>query len=323
MRSAFLFCLALSLAAPAFGQTADDEIPGTFSIIGRDPDTGELGIGVHSRTIAVGSRTRSAKGGVAVVAHQAASNPMYGMLGIQLIETGMDPQQALDFILRADDGRESRQVAILDSKGRTAAFTGKNPNEWKGHKCGLNYCAQGNILTGPDVVESMAKSFESSSGPLAERLVAALEAAQAAGGDARGMESAGLMIVNPLAGAGGFSDRAIDIRVDEHRTPIAELRRVLNVFRSGELITSANAKLRDRNLPEALKLAEAAKEKAPSNDNAWIALASVRLAMNDRPQALDALRRAVSINGSNKKQLLRNRAFEVLRSDPEFEKIVR
>src|SRR5262245_56510708 len=147
---------------------------GTRALIGRDPNTGQLGIAVHSKTIAVGARTRGGKGGVAVFAHQSASNPMYSTLDIELLEAGMTPQQALDMMLRSDEGRNSRQVAILDSQGRTAAFTSQTITDWKGHKCGANYCAQGNTLTGPEVVDAMARSFESSaaaSAPLAERLL--------------------------------------------------------------------------------------------------------------------------------------------------------
>src|SRR5262249_42865302 len=158
------------------------------------------------------------------IAHQASANPMYGAIGIELLRAGMAPQQALELMLRGDDGRESRQVAIIDAQGRTAAWTGRGPNEWKGHRCGSNFCAQGNILAGPEVVDAMARSFESSSGPLAERLLAALDAAQASGGDARGTQAAALVVAKPLAGAGGFGDRVVDLRVDDHRAPLVELR---------------------------------------------------------------------------------------------------
>jgi uncharacterized Ntn-hydrolase superfamily protein len=208
----------------------DPSLEGTFSIIGRDSATGELGIAVASRTVAVGSRTRGGKGGVAIFAHQSASSPMFSELGIELLQAGMSPQQALDFLIRADNGGNTRQVAILDIKGRTAAFTSPTIAEWKGHKCGLNYCAQGNTLTGPEVVEQMAKAFESSTGPLETRLLTALEAGEAAGGDRRGKQSAALLVLRPLALA-GFSDIALDLRVDEHTDPVVELRRILNVLR--------------------------------------------------------------------------------------------
>ena len=204
----------------------DPSLEGTFSIIARDSATGELGMAVQSRTIAVGSRTRGGKGGVAIFAHQAASSPMFSEVGIPLLEAGMTPQQALDFLLRADNGGASRQVAIIDIKGRTAVWTSPAISDWKGHKCGVNYCAQGNTLTGPEVVDAMAKSFESSTGRLAERLVNAIEAGQRAGGDRRGMQSAAVLILKPLSLA-GFSDISLDLRVDEHVQPITELKRIL------------------------------------------------------------------------------------------------
>src|SRR5215510_4871578 len=214
--------LLIVLLAPAMpAQQYEPGEEGTFSIIGRDPGTGQLGMAVHSKTIAVGARTRGGKGGVAVFAHQSASNPMYSTLGIELLEAGMTPQQALDMMLRSDEGRDSRQVAILDAQGRTASWDGPGANDWKGHACGTNYCAQGNILAGPQVVDALAKTFESTAGrPLAERLMDALDAAQAAGGDARGMQSAAMIITRALGGAGGFSDRVIDIRVDDSRQPL-------------------------------------------------------------------------------------------------------
>ncbi|MBI1874433.1 MAG: DUF1028 domain-containing protein [Acidobacteria bacterium] len=294
---------------------------GTFSIIGRDPGTGQLGMAVHSKTIAVGSRTRGGKGGVAVIAHQSGSNPMYGIIGVELLEAGMTPQQALDMMLRSDEGRNSRQVAILDIQGRTAAWTSPTITDWKGHKCGVNYCAQGNTLAGPDVVDAMAKSFESSSGPLAERLIDALEAGQAQGGDRRGVQSASLMILKPLA-IQGFGDRELDLRVDEHRTPFAELRRVLNAVRSGEMLSEANRKLTAKDLKGAMERAMAARDKSPTNDNAWVTIASIHLQMGQRAEALSALGRAVELNPANKKQLRGNRAFEDLYQDPGFIKIV-
>ena len=316
--------LAVLLAPGVPAQQYDPGDEGTFSIIGRDPNTGQLGMAVHSKTIAVGSRTRGGKGGVAVFAHQSASNPMYSTIGIELLEAGFTPQKALDMMLRSDEGRNSRQVAILDAQGRTAAWTSPTITDWKGHKCGVNYCAQGNTLTGPEVVEAMAKSFESSSptsAPLAERLLDALEAGQAQGGDKRGVQSASLMILKPLA-IQGFGDRELDLRVDEHRTPFAELRRILNAVRSGEMLSEANARLTAKDLKGALEKAHAAREKSPTNDNAWVVLANIHLQMGQKSEALSAIGRAVELNPANKRQLQSNRAFETLYKDPDFLKIV-
>lgn len=312
---------ALSFSA-ASAQEFDPDAMGTFSIIARDPATGELGMAVQSKAFAAGNRAMTIKGGLAVIAHQASANPMYGALGIELLGRGMTPQQALDFMVRADEGRDNRQVAILDVQGRTAAWTGTGANDWKGHSCGTNYCAQGNILVGAEVVGAMARSFESSSGPLAERMLAALDAAQAAGGDARGMQSGALVIARPLGGSGGFSDRVIDIRVDDHKTPLVELRRLLNMVRSGQLLSEANRQATQGDLAMAVATAQKACDLSPENDNAWVALASFHLRGGRKPAALDALKRAVDLNPANRRQLPKNRNFESLFSDPAFQQIV-
>jgi len=314
---AAMFFIAIQAQAQVYGPGEE----GTFSIIGRDPATGELGIAVQSKTIAVGSRVRGGKGGVAVFAHQSGSNPMYSQVGIELLEAGMTPQQALDYMLRADEGRNQRQVSILDIQGRTAAWTSPTISDWKGHKCGVDYCAQGNTLASPEVVDNMAKSFESSKGPLGERLLDALEAGQRGGGDKRGMESAGLMILKPLTIA-GFGDRELDIRVDESKNPFIELRRILNAVRSGEMRGQVSQKLNANDFPGALQVAIAARDKSPEIDGNWVSLAEVYLRMGQKSDALAALGKAVELNPANKKQLPLNRTFESLAKDPEFLKIM-
>jgi uncharacterized Ntn-hydrolase superfamily protein len=320
--AAGLLLLLLAPALPAQQYEPGEE--GTFSIIGRDPNTGQLGIAVHSKTIAVGARTRGGKGGVAVFAHQSASNPMYSTLGVELLEAGMTPQQALDMMLRSDEGRNSRQVAILDAQGRTAAFTSQTITDWKGHKCGVNCCAQGNTLTGPEVVDAMARTFESSASsgaPLAERLLDALEAGQAQGGDKRGVQSASLLILKPLA-IQGFGDRELDLRVDESRTPFAELRRILNAVRSGEMLSEANRLITAKDLKGALEKANGARDKSPTNDSAFVTLANIHLQMGQKSDALAALAKAVELNPANRRQLQNNKAFETLYKDPDFLRIV-
>lgn len=315
----YIICATLLAAVPAAAQDYDQE--STYSIIGRDPATGQLGMGVQSKTVATGSRSRGGKGGVAIIAHQAASNPMYGTMGVTLLQAGMTPQQALDTMVRGDAGRDSRQVSILDIRGRTAAWTSPAITDWKGHKCGVDYCAQGNTLLGPQVVEAMSRSFESSTGPLAERLLAALDAAQAAGGEKRGMESASLLILKPLA-IQEYGDRELDLRVDEHKTPLVELRRVLNAFRSRELMSEATSTLNKGDLQGAMSKAIAARDKFPDNDSAWVAIADINLRQGKKNDALQALRTAVTLNAANKRQLKNDSHFKSLYEDPEFVKIV-
>ena len=319
--------LALSLLQswiPAVGaaQEYDPDYLATYSIIARDPATGELGMGVQSKAFAAGNRAMHAKGGVAVIAHQASANPMYGAIGIDLIERGYSPQEALDMMVASDEGRDRRQVAILDMQGRTAAWSGTGASDWKGHRCGRDYCAQGNILAGPEVVDAMAASIESSTGPLAERLMDALDAAELAGGDARGKQSGAILVVAPRAGSGGFSDRVVDIRVDDHPRPLEELRRVLNLFRSGQMVRNANASLAEGDLEGALATATAARDRSPENDNAWVALAAAQARMERPGDALESLRRAVELNPGRMRTLPRDQNFASLHENPEFLRLV-
>ncbi|MEE8291517.1 MAG: DUF1028 domain-containing protein [Candidatus Tectomicrobia bacterium] len=315
--------LVLLVSSPvASSQQLDSNYLGTYSIIARDPQTGQLGEAVQSKAFAGGNRAMTARGGLAIIAHQAAANPLYGVLGLQLLSRGLSPEKALEAMLRSDQTRDRQQVSILDIQGRSAAWTGKGARDWKGHKCGADYCAQGNILVGPEVLEALARSFESSSGPLAERLVDALDAAQAAGGDARGMQSAALLVVKPIATTDDFDDRAVDLRVDDSRTPLKELRRLLNLQRSDEMIRQGRLSLDQGRPPEALERALAARDKSPDNDNAWIFLARMHLWLNQKEQALKAIRQAVELNPANARQLLLNHEFESVHSDPVFLQIV-
>jgi len=322
------------LASPSIGnaQHTDplpDPLPeahpfyeGTYSIIARDPETGELGMGVQSRAFAVGYRTWTARGGLAIFAHQAASNPYYGRVGMEMLAAGLHPQEVLDRLVRSDEESGRRQVAILDIHGRTAAFTGADTNDWKGHECGVDFCAQGNILAGPEVVDAMARTFESTAGqPLPDRLLAALDAAEAAGGDIRGMQSSAMTIVEAAAGAGGYSDVTLDLRVNDHPQPLVELRRLLTVFRSGGVIAQANALFQEGDREGGLAMVLDLRDQIPEKDNVWIALAGMYLEMDRRGDALEALDQAVETNPANRRQLPRDPRFQELHDDREFLRI--
>ena len=221
--------------APDLLEIFNDPYPsGTYSIVALDPATGELGVGVQSNTIAVGARTRWGKGGVAAIASQAGSNPLYGDMGVFLLERGWTPKEVLDFMTRGDANAAGRQVAIIDIKGNTASWTSPTNSDWKGHICGTNFCAQGNTLWGPDVVKNMGAAFEAAKGSLAERILAGLDAAEAAGGDRRGSMSAGLLILQPKA-VQGFGDRVLDLRVDFSDTPVQDLRKIYDADRAGSV----------------------------------------------------------------------------------------
>lgn len=198
----------------------------TFSIVAYDPKTGELGVAVQSKFLSVGAVVPWAKAGVGAIATQSYANTTYGPEGLQLMARGLDPGQVLEQLTTADPERELRQVGAVDARGRAAAFTGKKCLPWAGHVVGENFACQGNILASRRVVEDMARIFMEAEGPLAERLLAALEAGQAAGGDRRGQQSAALLVVREKGGYGGFNDRYIDLRVDDHPHPIDELKRI-------------------------------------------------------------------------------------------------
>jgi uncharacterized Ntn-hydrolase superfamily protein len=203
----------------------------TFSIVAFDPNTDELGVAVQSKFIAVGAVVPWARAGVGAIATQSWANTTYGPEGLKLLKAGEEPKKVLAKLLAADKARERRQVGILDAKGRPATFTGKRCQPWAGGKTGQNYCVQGNILAGPQVVDAMAKAFEAARGDLGERMIAALSAGQRAGGDKRGKQSAALLIVRKGAGYSGFNDRYRDLRVDDHAEPIKELLRIYRLHK--------------------------------------------------------------------------------------------
>lgn len=201
----------------------------TFSIVGRDPETGELGIAVQSKFLAVGAMVCWAKAGAGAIATQANANLDFGEIGLKLLEKRYPAQKVLDALLALDDGRDQRQVGIVDAQGRSAAYTGSGCHDWAGHICGENFSAQGNILVSGATVQALADTFQSTAGPLADRLVKCLDVAQNAGGDRRGRQSAALLVVREGASYGGYNDVKISLRVDDHPEPIRELRRLLDL----------------------------------------------------------------------------------------------
>jgi uncharacterized Ntn-hydrolase superfamily protein len=245
--------VALLLAsAPVSGQTETGRSSGaappdpwfsTFSIIAFDPATRELGVGVQSRAFAAGAAVPYAKPGVGAVATQASANRQYGPKAIALLEQGLSPAEVVKRITDEDPGRDTRQVAVIDTKGRSAVYTGKRVIErnfdpkdlvhyggYAGHVSGRNFSAQGNTLASEAVLKAMADAYEKGSGSMAEKLMDALDAGQSKGGDTRGMQSAGILVVKPLApDSESTVERIVDIRVDDAPNPFVELRRLLGI----------------------------------------------------------------------------------------------
>jgi uncharacterized Ntn-hydrolase superfamily protein len=203
----------------------------TYSIVARDATTGDLGVAVQSRFLAVGAVVPWARAGVGAVATQAYGHPGYGRDGLELLAAGSGPDATLERLLRDDPLREERQAGIVDWRGRAASFTGSACYGWAGGRTGSGFAAQGNILAGSAVVDGLAETFAAGNRPFPELLVACLAAAEAAGGDRRGRQSAALLVVREGGGYGGYTDRWIDLRVDDHATPIDELARLLDMHR--------------------------------------------------------------------------------------------
>ncbi len=202
---------------------------GTFSIVGYDPDKEEWGIAVQSKFLAVGSAVPWARAGVGAVATQSWANTSYGPRGLAMMEEGVPVEEVVVRLTEEDTGRAVRQVGVVDAKGSSAAFTGEECFDWAGHVVGRHFTCQGNILVSEDTVQAMAHTFEKTSGELVHRLLAALQAAQAAGGDRRGQQSAAILVVREGGGYGGFNDRYVDLRVDDHPTPIEQLASLLKL----------------------------------------------------------------------------------------------
>jgi len=203
----------------------------TFSIVGYDPETKELGVAVASKFLSVGAVVPFAKAGVGAIATQSWANLDYGKHGLELLENGLSPEEVVKELISNDDKFASRQVGIVDTKGQSATFTGDDCYDWAGGKASKNFAAQGNILVDQHTVEAMESTFLQTVGSLADRLLAALLAGDAAGGDSRGKQSAALLIVKENGSYGGYNDRYIDLRVDDHDEPVQELSRLLKLHK--------------------------------------------------------------------------------------------
>ncbi|HET7035082.1 MAG TPA: DUF1028 domain-containing protein [Thermomicrobiaceae bacterium] len=209
----------------------NEPLVSTFSIVARDPVSGDLGVAVESKFLAVGAVVPWVRAGVGAIATQAWANVTYGPRGLALLAEGKSAREVVEALTGEDEERSRRQLGVVDDQGHAASYTGPECNEWAGGVEGDGFCCQGNILTGPAVVAAMAAAYRESDGTFANRLLSALEAGQAAGGDSRGQQSAAIFIAREGGGYAGGSDRYIDLRVDDHPRPIAELRRLVMLHR--------------------------------------------------------------------------------------------
>ncbi len=237
----------------------------TYSIVARDTVTGDMGVAVQSHWFSVGSLVTWAEAGVGAVATQSFVDPAYGPLGLELMRAGKTARQALEALLASDPGKDVRQVAMIDAKGNVAAHTGSKCIQGAGHIVGNNYSVQANLMLNDKVWPAMAKAFENAKGDLAERLLAALDAAEAVGGDIRGKQSAAILIVKAKSTGRPWADRVMELRVEDHEEPLKELRRLVRVHRAYEHMNAGDLAVEHGDVDGALREYSAAEAMFPEN----------------------------------------------------------
>ncbi|GAA4007171.1 hypothetical protein GCM10022408_18840 [Hymenobacter fastidiosus] len=263
---ALVCTVLLSPGASAQVYSTTDPLAHTFSIVARDPLTGDMAVAVQSHWFSVGTAVSWGEAGVGVVATQSFTNKSFGPRGLALLKSGKTAQQTLTELLATDEGRDVRQVSILDAKGNVATHTGKKCIDLAGQQTGRQFSVQANMMLNATVWPAMAKAYEQNATlPLAERVLAALAAAQAAGGDIRGRQSAALLVVRGKATATPWDDRLIDLRVDDHAAPLAELDRLLSLHRAYEHMNAGDLAVEKNDMPGAIREYEAAEKMFPQN----------------------------------------------------------
>lgn len=298
--SVCFFIVSISLAQ---FYKKDAGLAHTFSIVARDAVTGEMAVGVQSHWFSVGTAVSWGEAGVGVVATQSFVNKSYGIKGLDLMKKGKTAPEALQELLAADEGREVRQVAMIDANGNVNAWTGKNCIDHAGNIVGKNYSVQSNMMLGNKVNAAMSKAFEGSEGkPLAERVLIALQAAQAAGGDIRGKQSAAILVVAGKSTGQPWNERLIDLRVDDHKAPLNELDRLLRTFRAYEHMDKGDLATENNNMKLAMEEYGAAMKMFPENLEMqyWTA---ITLANNNRLADASRLLQKIYTKDANWREL--------------------
>jgi uncharacterized Ntn-hydrolase superfamily protein len=304
---------------------AREPLKATFSIVAADHGTGEVGCAVQSKYFAVGAVVPWVKAGVGAVATQAAGVAAFGPVILGLLERDrLTPNAAVTAALADDDGRETRQLGVVRADGVAGAHTGTACNAWAGHRTGAGYAVQGNILAGEDVVLEMERAYLSAAGTLAERLVAALEAGQAAGGDSRGQQSAAVVVERPGAAAETREgiDRVCDLRVDDHAEPITELRRLLGIHLRWDALRRAHAHYAPQRYGYGIAILRTANERFPGDAAILYELACFECLEGHTGDALDHVRAALEIDPSLRAAVSGDSDFVVLAGEPAFAALV-
>lgn len=299
-----------------------NEAFGTFSVVGADPKTGDVGVAVASKFLAVGSVVPYAKAGVGAVATQAFGNTTYGPRGLELLARKLHPREVIRRLTANDSGRDQRQVGIVDAQGRSATYTGKQCIAWAGGIAGKNFAVQGNILVGEAVVKAMADAFEKTSGELALKLMAALEAGERAGGDSRGKQSAAILVARKGGGYAGFDDRYIDLRVDDHPNPVVELRRLLTLQLAFRRQDRAFRLYEAKKYREAARIFEQILKDMPNDATAHYNYACMLALSGQGKQALTHLKRALELDPSLIRLAERDPDFRSIQNNSEFQTLI-
>ncbi len=304
-----------ALAAPAAPEVPRRPVH-TYSIVARDPATGDLGVAVQSHWFSVGTTVTWAEAGVGAVATQSFVDPSYGPLGLAMMRAGKSAPDALAGLLAADAEREVRQVAMVDAQGRVAAHTGKKDIQAAGQHVGKSYSVQANLMANDKVWPAMARAFESATGDLAERMMVALEAAQAVGGDIRGQQSAAIIVVPGTPSGRPWADRIFDLRVEDHPRPLEELRRLLLVARAYRHMNAGDLAVEKKDVPGAEREYGAAMKILPDSAEVvfWYAAALAMAGEVDRSLPLFA--RAYALDPAWRTLVPRLPASGLLPADP-------
>jgi len=265
MKSLKKLLFVLMLISLVFADQFEKRPVNTYSIVAYDPATGQLGVAVQSHWFAVGQLVPWAKAGVGAVATQSFVKVEYGPEGLKMMEKGKTANEALDVLLQKDEGREVRQVAMIDTKGNIATHTGRRCVQMAGHYTGDNYSVQANMMENKTVWPAMAKAYENTSGDLANRMMAALEAAQAEGGDIRGKQSAAMLIVSGEPTGKPWQDKIVDLRVDDHPEPLKQLKRLIRINRAYQHANQGDKYLEQDKISKAQEEYKKAEEYYPEN----------------------------------------------------------
>ncbi|GAB3339587.1 hypothetical protein GCM10027429_26200 [Marivirga atlantica] len=297
-----ILCTLISLNC-LIAQKPSDPLAHTYSIVARDPDTGEIGVAVQSHWFSVGTAVSWAEAGVGAVATQSFTNVSFGPKGLSLMKSGLNPQKALDILLANDEGKDYRQVALINEKGEVATHTGEKCIDFASHLNGENFSVQANMMLNNTVVSAMEKAWKINEGvPLAKRMLIVLEAAQNQGGDIRGKQSAALLVVAPKSSDAPWEDRLVDLRVDDHENPLQELGRLLDVHEAYQYMNKGDVHVEKGEMKEAMQAYNSAMKIFPDNLEMqyWTA---ITLANDDKIEQAVHMLQSIYTKDSNWREL--------------------